>query len=107
MSFQPESFSFLQLLSLSPELFELVLLIILWPWFIGVHWLLILEPELFELLQVFYQGLSFCGRWMPKLSQAVDVILVELELEPIAESLVLAVGLIGHIMQGHSCVRSL
>jgi len=68
---------------------------------------LTLKPELFELLQVLDQGMSFCGRWMAKLSQAVDVVLVELELEPVAEILVLAVGLLVHVMQSHSSVGSL
>jgi len=44
---------------------------------------------------------------MAKLSQAVDVVLVELELEPVAECLVLAVGLAVRIMQCQSSFRSL
>ena len=44
---------------------------------------------------------------MAKVSQAVDVVLVELELEPAAECLVLAVGLAVHVMQCHSSGGSL
>lgn len=44
---------------------------------------------------------------MTKLSQAVDVVLVELELEPAAECLVLAIGLDVHKMECHSSFRPL
>ena len=66
-----------------------------------------LDLERFERLEVLEECFGFCWRWMSKVSQAVDVVLVEFELEPVVESLVLAVGILVHIMQCHASCRSL